>query len=393
MSLSINTNISSLNVQRNLNKTQSALATSMQRLSSGVRINSAKDDAAGLAISNRMTSQINGMNQAARNANDGISLAQTAEGAMEEMTSIMQRMRELAVQSANGINTTSDRQSMEAEVDQLQEELDRIATSTSFNGMKVLDGSQGTLTFQVGANAGQTISFSIDSVRAAELGVGNTTTVSNTVVATATPINSGEALNALNNYLETNFNSLYNDSSLYDPSTGNFTNDSGPDSSDSIAGALNSAFSGISAGGWSTSTIHWVYIDSGSLYISGTGASAEFTTDATTTTGSGSTVSMTDVSVLTQSDAETAMESIDAALSQVDEVRGELGAVQSRFESVINNLGNISENLSSARSRIQDADFATETSAMTKSSIMQQAGTQMLSTANQTSQIALSLIT
>lgn len=170
MGLSINTNVMSLNAQRNLNQSQSALAESMERLSSGLRINSAKDDAAGLAISNRMTAQIQGLNQAVRNSNDGISLAQTAEGAMQETTSILQRMRELAVQSANDTNSASDRSSMQAEVNQLKQEITRIADTTTFNGRALLDGSMTTAQFQVGANAHQTISFGIDSAKSVDLG-------------------------------------------------------------------------------------------------------------------------------------------------------------------------------------------------------------------------------
>ncbi len=170
MGLTINTNVMSLNAQRNLGKSQSALSKSMQRLSSGLRINSAKDDAAGLAISDRMTAQIRGLNQAVRNSNDGISLAQTAEGALQESTNILQRMRELSVQSANDTNTSSDRASLQSEVGQLQAELDRIATTTTFNGQRLLDGSFSSATFQVGANAGESISFGIASAKASSIG-------------------------------------------------------------------------------------------------------------------------------------------------------------------------------------------------------------------------------
>ncbi|MBE0582734.1 MAG: flagellin [Desulfofustis sp.] len=170
MGLVINTNVASLNAQRNLGKSQSALSTSMQRLSSGMRINSAKDDAAGLAISDRMTSQIRGLNQAVRNANDGISLAQTAEGAMQEATNILQRMRELAVQSANDSNTSADRASLQKEVSQLQNELNRIAETSEFNNQKLLDGSFTSALFQVGANKGQTIAVSVGSTRATQIG-------------------------------------------------------------------------------------------------------------------------------------------------------------------------------------------------------------------------------
>jgi len=170
MALTINTNVMSLNAQRNLGKSQSALTKSMERLSSGLRINSAKDDAAGLAISDRMTSQIRGLNQAARNANDGISLAQTAEGALGESTNILQRMREISVQAANDTNTASDRSSLQDEMDQLLSEMDRISTTTQFNGKNLLDGSMTSANFQVGANAGQTISFSIGAAGASDLG-------------------------------------------------------------------------------------------------------------------------------------------------------------------------------------------------------------------------------
>ena len=186
MAISINTNVASLNAQRNLSASQTNLAKSMQRLSSGLRINSAKDDAAGLAISDRMTSQIRGLNQATRNANDGISLAQTAEGAMQESTNILQRMRELAVQSANDTNTASDRKSLQAEVSQLISELDRIAETTSFNGQKLLDGSFAGASFHVGANAGETIDFGINSTRTKNIGnIAQTTSGAVTDAATA----------------------------------------------------------------------------------------------------------------------------------------------------------------------------------------------------------------
>lgn len=171
MAQTINTNVASLNAQRNLNSSQSSLATSLERLSSGLRINSAKDDAAGLAISERMTSQINGLNQATRNANDGISLAQTAEGALSEVGNNLQRIRELAVQASNGTNSQEDRDALQAEVLQLQSEIQRVAEQTSFNGTKLLDGSFSGVAFQIGANAGETINISsIANAQTASLG-------------------------------------------------------------------------------------------------------------------------------------------------------------------------------------------------------------------------------
>lgn len=192
MGLVINTNVASLNAQRNLGKSQSALSKSMQRLSSGLRINSAKDDAAGLAISDRMTSQIRGLNQAVRNANDGISLAQTAEGAMQEGTNILQRMRELAVQSANDSNTSADRASLQKEVSQLQQELNRISETSEFNNQKLLDGSFTSALFQVGANKGQTIAVSVGNTRATH--IGNYQIGSETVDASAANALTGETL-------------------------------------------------------------------------------------------------------------------------------------------------------------------------------------------------------
>ena len=197
MAITINTNVASLNAQRNLGSTQSSLAKSMQRLSSGLRINSAKDDAAGLAISDRMTSQIRGLNQAVRNSNDGISLAQTAEGAMQESTNILQRMRELAVQSANDTNSSSDRASLQAEVNQLKQELTRIAETTTFNGKNLLDGTLSSAQFQVGANANETISFSINSAKAVDLGNNSLESVNEDYgVEVATYVNTASAAGA-----------------------------------------------------------------------------------------------------------------------------------------------------------------------------------------------------
>lgn len=219
MALTVNTNVASLNAQRNLSKSQGDLANSMARLSSGLRINSAKDDAAGLAISDRMTAQIRGLNQAARNANDGISLAQTAEGALQEGTNILQRIRELAVQSANDTNSSSDRTSLQAEVDQLLAEMDRIATSTQFNGTTLLNGSMTGATFQIGPNSGQTISFSVGNATVSALGISGisvssvtsseaTISLADTALATIDTIRGG--LGAVQNRFESTIANLNN---------------------------------------------------------------------------------------------------------------------------------------------------------------------------------------
>ena len=274
MSSVINTNALSLLTQNNLNKSQGALNSAIERLSSGMRINSAKDDAAGQAIANRFTSNIKGLTQASRNANDGISLAQTTEGAVGEINNNLQRIRELAVQSLNGTNSVADKASMQAEITQRIAEIDRTATQTDFNGVKVMNSVQ-TLKIQVGASDGNTIDISLGDMKAAALFVGS-----------------------------------------------------------AVSGA---------------------------------------TTDVTAPT-------------------VTMLADIDKALKVVDDQRGLLGAVQNRFDSVISNLGTTINNLSSSRSRIQDADYATEVSNMSRAQILQQAGTSVLSQANQTTQGVLSLL-
>jgi flagellin len=396
MALTINTNISSLNAQRNLGKSQNDLNQSMERLSSGLRINSAKDDAAGLAISDRMTAQIRGLNQASRNANDGISMSQTAEGALQESTNILQRMRELAVQSANDTNSASDRASLNDEIIQLKEEIDRIAVTTEFNGRKVIDGTMTDATFQVGANAGvnQTISFSIDSARTADLGeeVGYVAHVPEVLATAATTASGGFTFSAVTGSSTASISVAITNggtaaSVVTATSTGsisvavqNLTAASGSTSAD-IAAIINadaaaSAF--VIAAGDTTE------IDAAIGAMALSGGLAEVEAAGTTT--------VNNLSVATRSQAVVTIASIDGALEDIDTIRGGLGAVQNRFESTIANLNNVSENLSAARSRILDADIAMETSAMTKSNILQQAGVSILAQANQTPQLALQLL-
>jgi flagellin len=274
MALYVNTNVSSLNSQRQLINSGKSLDTAFQRLSSGLRINSAADDAAGLQISNRLTSQIQGLDQAIRNANDGISLAQVAEGAMDEITGALQRIRVLSVQSQNGINSSSDRLALQKEVSALKAEISRIATTTQFGGVKLLDGKYSS-TFLVGANAGQTISVNISRT----------------------------------------------------------------------------------GGGFGTSGL-----------------------------------GLAQLSVSSLMGASRALASIDSAIGIIDSKRADLGAIQNRFQSTIRNLSNIVENVSSARSRIKDTDFAKETAELTRSQILQQASTTILAQSNQRPQSALSLL-
>jgi len=270
----VNSNISSLNTQRALNRSQGSLQTSLQRLSSGLRINSAKDDAAGLAISERFTTQVRGLGQGVRNANDGISLAQTAEGALQEITTALQRIREIAVQSVNATNSSSDRLSLQQEVSQLQAEITRVA-GTKFNGIAVVGTGATSFTFQVGANAGDTIKISTNNI-------------------------------------------------------------------------------------------------------------------TSTTTGYGSVVTNGNVSTVAK--ACTLITAVDGYLNSVNSQRAKLGAIQNRFEAVIRNGENVIENLSASRSRIQDADFAVETSNLTRSQILQQAGISMLAQANSLGQNVLALL-
>ncbi|MBF0456241.1 MAG: flagellin FliC [Magnetococcales bacterium] len=278
--LAINTNVASLNATRHLMKSTNNLSRTFERLSSGLRINSARDDAAGLSISTRMTSQIRGLNMAVRNTNDAISLVQVAEGALGETTNALQRIRELAIQANNATMTDGDRNDLQKEVTQLMAEIERISTTTEFNNLNVLNGSFVSENFQVGADVGQTIQVTIKDARTSALGL-------------------------------------------------------------SLAGV-----GGVSIG---------------------SGAAAVGSIDG-------------------------ALNRVDAALSSISDVRSQLGAYQNRFESIVANLSNISENTSAARSRILDADIAAETANLTKNAIMQQAGTAILAQANQQPQIALQLL-
>ncbi|WP_304636843.1 MULTISPECIES: flagellin N-terminal helical domain-containing protein [Pseudoalteromonas] len=322
MALYVNTNVSALNAQRQLDRTGGDLDTSFKRLSSGLRINSAADDAAGLQISDRLQSQILGLNQGNRNANDGISLAQTAEGALEEITSAFQRIRTLSQQAANGSNTDEDRLAIQEEIRQLSSEVNRIATDTTFGGQNLLDGSY-QASFQVGADAVQTIGFSMREIGASSSGQNSVS------------------------------------------SNGGFT----------LSG-IASVASAVSGGALSSTT--------GTISAS-VGAAADNTSFEDVFTEGG-------ISVSSQANAQAVMAGMDSLIAVVDKKRAELGAVQNRFQSTIRNQANISENLSAAKSRIKDADFAAETAALTKNQILQQASQTILGQANQRPQAALSLL-
>ncbi|MGB5327729.1 MAG: flagellin [Gammaproteobacteria bacterium] len=452
----INTNIPSLTAQRNLNTSQSSLATSLQRLSSGLRINSAKDDAAGLAISERFTTQIRGLNQAIRNANDGVSFAQTAEGALSTTGDALQRIRELAVQSINDTNSSSDRQALNNEVGQLIAEVNRIANSTQFNGQNILDGTLSTLTFQVGANQNQTIQVDGVDSRASQLGARVLTTTSitetnlalavaatdhvfngtsidlssattiNDVVSAINAVSASSGVQALKatttstgalavavgdvtvNGVQVTLagvaatdaatlNSLSNQtgvSAAVDGVNVILTNTDGADiaivEGTGTLGGLDETYhagitlaGAVSEGAFSAAGTFATLDDDGA----GAGTAVTFSTAAAQVDQQ-----LTNTDVLTGATANEALLTLDFALQQVSGLRAELGAVQTRFESTISNLSVTSENLSAARSRIRDADFAAETANLTRAQILQQAGISVLSQANAQPQNVLALL-
>ncbi|EAW6776366.1 FliC/FljB family flagellin [Salmonella enterica] len=417
----INTNSLSLLTQNNLNKSQSALGTAIERLSSGLRINSAKDDAAGQAIANRFTSNIKGLSQASRNANDGISIAQTTEGALNEINNNLQRVRELSVQAANGSNSGSDLKSIQDEIDQRLNEINRVAEQTDFNGKKVLS-QDGQLTIQVGANDGETITIDLQKIDKTELGLdkldvtkGIATTVSSGAsvvgdvkIAAADFDNAkktgGPAADKLSLTKDDKGNYFVKDvtatakyyAATVDTTTGKISFDSDKDVT--AAAGTPSAVTTLSrevkfdgADLKADQSLVKYKDDKGKdLYAiqtldkdgNATFKSVTFAADGKTTEG-------TAVDLAANVDP---LAKIDDALKTVDAFRSQLGAVQNRFESAITNLGNTVNNLSSARSRIEDSDYATEVSNMSRAQILQQAGTSVLAQANQVPQNVLSLL-
>lgn len=500
MALTVNSNIASMNAQRNLNRSSDGLQTSMERLASGMRINSASDDAAGLQISNRLTSQVSGLAVAQRNANDGISMAQTAEGALQESTTILQRMRELALQSANGSNSADDRAALQKEVSALQTELTRIAETTSFGGQNLLDGSYGSKAFQVGANANETINMSLKNVSADAIGsnqydVQSSTTGYGQATAAANDLSAGNpitaqtytitgrggeakvidiaagssakaAANQINQFSdatgvtasarteaevalggtaasagETVELSLNGESISYvstgvvaddeqllaeaiNASTGDhgvtatiengvfsISNDQGEDieildftvtdsggtavatelsvTPQSYDGTAGTAVSVTSGGTDSTRVLGGIQLNS---YETFKVQASDALLAADTNQKSSTLTSVESLDVGTQKGSQDALAIIDNAIANIDAQRADLGAIQNRFGHTISNLANIQENVAASRSRIQDTDFASETAELTKNQILQQAGTSILSQANQLPQAALSLI-
>ncbi|MTC43066.1 FliC/FljB family flagellin [Providencia sp. wls1921] len=375
----INTNVLSLTTQNNLNRSQGVLGTAIERLSSGSRINSAKDDAAGQAIANRFTANVKGLTQAARNANDGISIAQTAEGAVNEINDNLQRVRELTVQAQNGTNSKSDIDSINKEVKARMDEINRISEQTQFNGVKVLSKNT-TMNIQVGTNDSETIGIDLKKVDSETLGLTGFDASSNM----------GKAV-----------------------SVDDFAADIKGTGTD--AAALTAAKAGLDGIKFGTKDVEGakVYyqtdattgaVDKTHAYITGTVdgkdvvLKADVTaTAATTTPAAAAELKFENVAELSATeqkayDAKNPLATLDKALANVDSLRSDLGAIQNRMQSTINNLNNSVNNLSAARSRIQDADFATEVSNMSRGQILQQAGTAVLAQANQVPQGVLSLL-
>ncbi len=387
----INTNTMSLNAQRNLSTSGSSLATTIQRLSSGSRINSAKDDAAGLAISERFGTQIRGTDVAIRNANDGISLAQVAEGSLTEIGNNLQRVRELSVQSSNATNSASDRKALQAEVTQLVSEIDRVAKQSDFNGTKLLDGTFTSQLFQVGANAGQAIAIdkTIDA-KAGSLGTSTFASGATDVLAASTDGSriTGKVMGV--------------DIGTVEIKAGATT----ADASKAVATAINAKIgeAGLYAEANADGSMKLTSVKEGKAVVAAdialersdltaaTGVWSAKTAAGAYTAGTATAANVQKLDVSTVLGAQQAMEVVDKALGAINSTRADLGAIQNRFTSVVANLQTSSENLSASRSRIKDTDFAKETAELTRTQILQQAGTAMLAQANQVPQGVLSLL-
>ena len=397
----INTNTISLNAQRNLGTSGASLATTIQRLSSGLRINSAKDDAAGLAISERFSTQIRGLDVAVRNANDGISLAQVAEGSLTEIGNNLQRIRELSVQSANATNSSSDRAALNAEVKQLTSEIDRVAKQADFNGTKLLDGTFSSQLFQVGANAGQAIA--IDKVVDASAQTLGGVTFANTYAGTALGT---DAAAADTTYSQLQISVTPTGGSATTVDIGAFDVKAGQSITQAAAAAINNklgetgVYAEVKAGVINLTSVKGgqeFALAFGGPVVAGATVSTAADLGLTETSTNGGDLATTNsfvqgLDITTFAGAQRALEVVDKALTSVNGARADLGAIQNRFTSVVANLQTSSENLAASRSRIRDTDFAKETAELTRTQILQQAGTAMLAQANQVPQNVMSLL-
>ncbi len=379
MALTVNTNVSAMTAQRYLNKSTDALGIAMERLSSGSRINSAKDDAAGMQISNRLIAQERGLDVAMRNANDGVSIAQTAEGAMQESTSILQRMRDLSLQSANGANGTQERIAIQNEVAALKDELNRIAETTTFGGRRLLNGSFGEAAFQIGADAGEAVIMGLTSIRADDFRMGGSEFIATSGKSSGWGVNPSAA--TLNIVFMTQDDKTVT------------LNIGGKDSDDieEVATYINGQSDEMVSASVDGSGKLQIFISENHLKGSVT-FSGGLALSLGLTSGVGTTTTAQDIDVSTVGGAQMAIGIIDSSMQYIDAQRADLGSMQNRLTHTVSNLANVQENVATANSRIRDTDFAKETTKMTKEQILQQAGTSILAQAQQLPQAALKLL-
>ncbi|MDV7103261.1 flagellin [Vibrio sp. TH_r3] len=376
MAVTVNTNVSALIAQKNLSLSTNMLNQSLERLSSGNRINSAKDDAAGLQISNRLESQMRGLDVAVRNANDGISIMQTAEGAMKETTNILQRMRDLSLQSSNGSNSKSERIAIQEEVIALNDELNRIAETTSFAGKKLLNGSFASSSFQIGASSGEAVQVSLQNMRSDTVNMGAVSYIANGMADQNWKVKQGQ------NQLVMNYiNDKGGEETIHIKAKQG-------DDIEELATYINGQTDAVSASVNEDGQLQVVIATnqlSGSVNFSGSLANELDLSGPIIET-------VDDLDLTTVGGSQRAVAIIDNAMNFVDGHRSELGAYQNRFGHAISNLDNIHENLASSNSRIKDTDFAKETTKMIKQQILQQVSTTVLAQAKQAPNLALTLL-
>ncbi|MCK8082720.1 flagellin [Vibrio sp. 1CM24A] len=376
MAITVNTNVSALVAQRNLSNANNMLNQSLERLASGSRINSAKDDAAGLQISNRLEAQMSGIDVAVRNANDGISIMQTAEGAMNETTNIMQRMRDLSLQASNGSNSSSERIAIQEEVTALNDELNRIAETTSFGGKKLLNGSFGHTSFQIGGSSGEAVQIGLKSMRTDDINMGGFSYVANGMASDSWEVKSNQ------NDMTMSFTDRFGQPQEIT------INAKAGDDIEELATYINGQTDLVSASVNDDGQLQ-IYMSgedtAGTISFSGSLAS-ELSMSA------GYYESVGDINVTDVGGAQRAVSILDTAMKYVDSHRSELGAMQNRFDHAINNLENVHENLATSNSRIKDTDYAKETTQMLKQQILQQVSTTILAQAKQAPNLALTLL-
>ncbi|MEZ8413539.1 flagellin [Vibrio splendidus] len=376
MAITVNTNVSALVAQRNLSNANNMLNQSLERLASGSRINSAKDDAAGLQISNRLEAQMSGIDVAVRNANDGISIMQTAEGAMNETTNIMQRMRDLSLQASNGSNSQSERTAIQEEVTALNDELNRIAETTSFGGKKLLNGSFGSSSFQIGGSSGEAVQVGLKNMRTDDINMGGFSYVANGMASDSWEVKSNQ------NDMTMSFTDRFGQ-----PQELTINAKEGDDIEE-LATYINGQTDLVSASVNDEGQLQ-IYMSgedtAGTISFSGSLAS-ELSMSA------GYYESVDDINVTDVGGAQRAVSILDTAMKYVDSHRSELGAMQNRFDHAINNLENVHENLATSNSRIKDTDYAKETTQMLKQQILQQVSTTILAQAKQAPNLALTLL-